>query len=588
MKNPLFSISIKSRLILYFLFIMCVPSFIIFGVLYNRSHNLIYSRVSASIHTSLNVIQANFTQKFDEINHSLTSIYFAPGFLDILSSPRSYDSVALRQEMWTLDEALSYNANSVTGLSGVQKLYMYDRPEYAFFTFSDKVMDLGAIENEAWYKSIPARGDYSVVGTEGAVIRVAKRLYGLNNRDIPFAALITDDVGVDGLTAILANYKPSPQSIAVVFDKDNNVILCSQDITSLQYDTGWLSAVHQLAAVESRIVPCVVTQEKYLLSSVNLPGLGWRIATFSPEAEMYGELNHFNQITALIVISCLLLAVVMALFFSENISYPIRVLSRSMSVVKEGVFDISVTYRRNDEFSVLIAAYQTMLKEIQDLINKLYISEIRKKDAEFMALQAQINPHFLYNTLDSVNWLAIAHDAPEISQMVTSISDFFRYNLSKAQNHIPIADERKQVERYLTIQKFRFGNKLNYGIDFPRETLQFLTIKFILQPLVENAIIHGVEKLEGDGFISITARKDDTDIEFIVSDNGPETNAVHINALLDDTIAAGRSYGIQNVHNRIKQTFGEAYGVRYECNSPRGVKAVVRIKAIRSVEEFHG
>lgn len=128
---------------------------------------------------------------------------------------------------------------------------------------------------------------------------------------------------------------------------------------------------------------------------------------------------------------CMLVSLMMALLLSENISAPIRKFIQSMSHAESGNFNIIIRYRRKDEFSYLFNRYNKLLQQIKALIDKLYVTELRKKEAELKTLQAQINPHFLYNTLDSINWLAINHDVPEISHMVTSLSDFFRYSLSK-------------------------------------------------------------------------------------------------------------------------------------------------------------
>jgi two-component system sensor histidine kinase YesM len=268
------------------------------------------------------------------------------------------------------------------------------------------------------------------------------------------------------------------------------------------------------------------------------------------------------------------------------------------SILTRSVFiyinvDISFEYRRNDEFSYLIDTYKNMLDEIKQLIDQLYISEQNKREAEIKALQAQINPHFLYNTLDSVNWLALKYNAVDISTMVTSLSDFFRYTLSKGKNIIPLSDEKKQIESYLAIQKIRFMDKLDYNINFPQELLDYLTVKLILQPIVENSIIHGIEKKRGKGIVDITAEKTGGKIEIRITDNGVGGNIEEMNSLLNYREGIVKSYGIRNVNERIKQLFGVQYGIRFysneelrasrgiSMNNESGVTALITIPAVK-------
>ena len=166
-------------------------------------------------------------------------------------------------------------------------------------------------------------------------------------------------------------------------------------------------------------------------------------------------------------------------------------------MLRKETYDIRIRYNRKDEFTQLFSQYNIMLRQTKELIKKLYFSENKKKEAELKALQAQINPHFLYNTLDSINWIALRHKVPEVSHMVTSLSDFFRYSLNKGKNIIVIEDELRQVESYLSIQKVRFKERLDYEIVAEPEVCRHIAVKLILQPLVENALIHGIERRPG-------------------------------------------------------------------------------------------
>lgn len=592
LKRFLYSISIRSRLLLYFIFLIFLPTSIISATIYSKSKSIITERVSTSIENNLNMAETSLNQKFEDINDILTLIYFAPELQAVLSSPNSYDKPALINEMSSLDKILNYYNISNPSKTGLfPKLYVYDRPEYHFYNFSNHVADLGQIENESWYKALPYQSRYAVVGLSSlstsagkfSTIKIAKRLYGLKGQQLPYSALLTMDVTVDEFNSIIKRFSPSPGSKVVVLDSNENIIISSEP----SY-LGKSFADKDFINSEDNMVSAEIDNIDMLISQKHIPQFGWTIISMSPESEMYGELVSFNKVMIIVLLICLILALIMAFFLSENVSYPIRKLSKSMSFVKDGNFDITLEYKRNDEFANLISSYKDMVSEIKELINKLYVSEINKKEAELLSLQAQINPHFLYNTLDSVNWFAIKHNVPEISTMVTYLSDFFRHSLNKGRNIIAVGDELKQVESYLAIQKIRFKDSLDYTMDISKEILNYYTIKLILQPIVENAILHGIGGLKRKGLITISGAKINENLEFRISDNGIGADIGFLNSLLEERAVSGKSYGIRNVNQRIKQTFGNEYGITFISNEDtKGIGVIIKIKAISTLEGFH-
>jgi two-component system sensor histidine kinase YesM len=205
-------------------------------------------------------------------------------------------------------------------------------------------------------------------------------------------------------------------------------------------------------------------------------------------------------------------------------------------------------------------------------------------------LQAQINPHFLYNTLDSINWLAIAAGADEISLMVNSLANFLRFSLNKGREFISIANELEQVRSYITIQKFRFKNKFDVIYKIDKEVLPYTIIKLTLQPLVENAINHGFDGIDYKGLIEIKACKDHEYIHFQVTDNGKGADIDSLNKMLFDgggEVVNDMGYGIRNVNERLKLYFGEDCGLYFEDSQYGGITASIKVRAVlfEQVEE---
>jgi two-component system sensor histidine kinase YesM len=597
-KRLLYSMSIKRRLLLYFIILIFLPASIISATTYIKSKDIITQRVYSSIQNNMSMAENSLIEKIENINDIMTLIYFSPELQSILSAPNSYSKPALINEISSLDKILNYhNLSNASQMLLFPKLYVFDRPEYHFYNFSDYIGDLGEIDTTEWYRSLPYQARYSIIGpsrvntSSGSydTIRIAKRLYGLNGKTLPYGGLLIMDAAVDVFGDIVDNFTPSPGSSVFVLDGDNRVIIASRkSMLGMDYaGEAYIQANFQDS--EAVLGSAEINGADTLAYSKRMPQQGWTIVCLSPVSEMYGELNSLNKVVVFALLVCLALAAGMAIYLSEDIAYPIRKLSQSMSYIKGENFDITLEYKRNDEFSHLIETYKKMVSEIKELINKLYISELKKRKAELVSLQAQINPHFLYNTLDSVNWLALKHNAPEISKMVTCLSDFYRLSLSKGRTIIAVKDEIKQVDSYLEIQRIRYKDKLDYKMDIPRNIQNHLTIKLILQPIVENSILHGIGPLSEGGFISITARQTECGLEFCVSDNGVGADIDSLNTMLDEKDVDGpsrKSYGLKNVNDRIKQTYGDDFGIRFKRNDGQGITAILSIGVISKTEGF--
>lgn len=592
----LMTISIRSRLLLYFMLLILLPTSIISITLYNRSAGIITRKINSSLEEKLNMIDASILQKLEQVDNMATEIYLNQDLIRILSLQHPYDQTEIINEMSILSKLLNnYSAAGIAKPLILPRIYIFNRPEYLLYSFTDNVSDISQIENEAWYRSLPSKASYSTAGLDRITVssntfhtvKIAKKLFGLDDMRVQYGGILTIDIGVDYFNSILSNSKPTAGSLTFVADKDGTVIL-SPDTTQLGISISgerYMSGISGNASGQFGSFIDKNSKGKILVSYKKILPLEWTIISLTPMSELNGELISFNRVIIAVIIFCSIVGIVMALLLSDNISYPIRKLVKSMSTVQSGNFDISLEYKRNDEFAYLFNTYKKMVREIKELIDKLYISEVKKKEAELKSLQAQINPHFLYNTLDSVNWMALELDATNISTMVTSLSNFFRYSLSKGNNIITLGDEKIQVESYLKIQKIRFQEKLDYCIDFDKDILDYLTVKLILQPIVENSILHGINKMRGKGFISVTGLLKDKIVEIKIRDNGAGADVEELNHILEEK-GNSTSFAIKNVNDRIRHYFGNEFGIRFLGNEDSGVTVLIRFPAVRTMEDI--
>jgi two-component system, sensor histidine kinase YesM len=593
--------NIKQRLILYFLIVAMAPTIIISAGIYIRSSRIITSRVNKSVQKNLSLIHDNLVLKLNEFDSIADFIYLNSDFLEIISSVSFsnyygdvYSSFGSGDEMTTINELTTLNRlmdefiinhhNNIV----IPTLYIYNKPQYNKFSFTNRIYDLSYIEDEEWYIRLPHRFNYKVIGSVrdnsgNYSLRVVKRLYSLRHMDVSYCGLLALDINVNELNSIFKNSTLTPGSKLIVVDGNNEIILGNDNSLtgkSLSETKFGNSFPPEFTNAEAFLI----NASDMLVSVRNIEELGWKIINYSPVRELKEELYQYKKVIVFIILFCTVIGIIVSIRLSSNITYPIKLLVNSMYVTESGDFNTPIAYDRKDEFSVFVDKHNEMILRIKELIYKLYVSEIKEKDAELKSLQAQINPHFLYNTLDSINWMAMDHQAEDISRMVISLSDFFRYSLNRGKNIISLRDEKKQIESYLTIQKIRYGDKLDYHLDFGKSVLDYVTVKLVIQPLVENSIVHGIEKVRRKGFIAISCLKDGKHIVLKVTDNGTGCDVEELNHKLSKNEECNDSIGIYNVNLRIRKVFGSGYGLTYERNVEGGVTATLTFPAIDVLE----
>nr|WP_246362403.1 sensor histidine kinase [Paenibacillus alba] len=265
--------------------------------------------------------------------------------------------------------------------------------------------------------------------------------------------------------------------------------------------------------------------------------------------------------------------------FSRTLVRPIHALKKKISIVENGNFDVPIVSTAKDEIGELTQSFAGMVKKVQDSIQEAVEARMLEKEAELKALQAQISPHFLYNTLSIINWKAIQIDAMDISKVANSLSKFYRTSLNKGQQLTHIRDEINNIRAYLDIQLMMHDHEFDVVYDIEDAVYDFDTVNFILQPIVENAIIHGLdEKEDGRGLLRIQVSEEAERIHFVVQDNGKGMEAAVQASLLE---ADNGGYGLRNVQERIHLYFGGSYGVHILSEAGVGTQVHVVIPKVK-------
>lgn len=274
------------------------------------------------------------------------------------------------------------------------------------------------------------------------------------------------------------------------------------------------------------------------------------------------------QLFALAFLAIMLLILFLSYFIPLSITRPIRELSKVTDQVAKGDLSVRADIMTGAEVGILGNSMNTMIDQINILLEQIKKEQTSLRKAEFEVLQSQINPHFLYNTLDTIIWLAEADDQKKVVSMVGSLSEFFRASLNQGKEVVTIREELQHVRSYLEIQQVRYQDILDYEIQIPEELEVYLIPKITIQPLVENALYHGIKNKRGKGRIRITGKREADHMTIQVEDNGIGMDEECLEQLRDrihqDIRKDKDSYGLYNVNARIRLQFGEAYGLSFE------------------------
>ena len=316
---------------------------------------------------------------------------------------------------------------------------------------------------------------------------------------------------------------------------------------------------------------------------------GWKLVGVVPADNIWDNYGQLLLFFLFVVLFSIFLLVFVNLHLSERISVPIKTLERAVKELEAGREEVDIDVSGPYEIERLGHSIRSMVSTMRHLMDDIIEQEAQKRRSELDVLQSQITPHFLYNTLDSVVWMPENGRTAEAILMVTSLARFFRISLSRGSNIIPIADELEHARHYLTIQKMRYKNKFSAVIAAEDGVEGLYTIKLIVQPILENAIYHGMAYADGDGEITVRARRDGEDVVIEVADNGPGMPEETVERLLDQSYAAapgtkGSGIGLRNVHQRIGLTFGEEYGLAIHSEPDAGTTVCIRLPVLEGPE----
>jgi len=361
---------------------------------------------------------------------------------------------------------------------------------------------------------------------------------------------------------------------------ENNAIISSRDKSLLYNDFTEMTAI-SLPEMNDSEMSYIFNhgEDKTLISALHFKHLDWKIISVVPLNAITEENRKITELIILSGILCLILALGLSFILSRSITRPIFRLANTMRKIRNGQMTIRSNYHSSDEIGILSDGFNALMDRIEDLVAKNAEKERTKAEIEFKLLQSQIKPHFLYNTVETIISLIKLNMKTEAIAAAKYMAEFYNISLSKGNDIISVRKEMKLTESYLEIQKLRYVEYMDYTMEIDEEILDCATPKLVLQPIVENAIYHGLKRKAEKGLLRITGYVQYGQIVLEVFDNGVGMEEVQIEQLLKQKKEdkTNISFGAQSVHNRIKLLYGDSYGLEVESVLGSHTKVIIRL-----------
>lgn len=575
-------------LCVYFL-LVAVPLVGFTGFAFVRVNRVVQDQTFAAAQKISEDIYTNLLSTFSQTEATMDILAHNQLVYRMISAnPLEYPLVDQLKDTQQLEETFSHLQKA----SGASRIAVYTGSEYLYSHQNQDIFSLEDVSQTPWMQTLllsqsPARWFVpSELGEPDChVFSNMRILYNTVHLEHPQAVLRVD-VDMERIAEYMEAEPVTENGVLLLLYHGNVVLSSGSAHTDSDVMAAQLQAVqpNHWEDVSVNDVPCYLHHRPLAME-------GWELATLIPKSDLRQVSRSLSLDLVKIAVILLGIAYGIAYLVSRSALKRLSCLSDAMQAVENGDTSVQLIPQGKDEIGQLTHSFAVMMQQINTFMDEKEAYGREIKNLELKALQAQINPHFLYNTLDLVNCTALLHNVPEISRVVTSLAKFYKISLSKGREVITLREELRHARIYLDIQNMRFENRVKVQWQADPDILDCQTIKIILQPLIENAIIHGIfEKEEPTGCLSLRAYGQDGDVVIEIEDDGvgmdEQTRVRNFTYQPGMPGLTPGGYGVCNINERLHLAYGDGYGLSCESTLGKGTRITVRIPAQKEGHEM--
>jgi two-component system, sensor histidine kinase YesM len=574
------NLKILNKLIIIFLILTIIP-FLILGILtFSKSSAVIMQEVSNNSKQIVRQVSDKIDYNMKEVDKNTLLFVWSSQTQTILESNFSKETLHKRKEnQMELESTMQTFLNT---RNEIESIYIYRTDGDEFY------IDNSTYNKEVRKRLIMKRTQIA----ESSEMQNGKNVWislNLNKGLITGSRVIYDTINLNKLGLLIiniqekylrdlySNIEMSPNSFFIIKNQSGEVVSTNSKLNSEEINN--LNKNLQKVDYNSDFT----VNGNYFIVKSNCEYTGWEVLGFIPKSELVGGIIKLGSSIFVIGIICAIISIILLVLLSTYIFNPIKKLTKLMKKVEQEDFSVKAEIYSKDELGELTNVFNKMIEKIRYLIEEVYKQQIVKKEAEFKLLQAQINPHFLYNTLDSINWIAKVNGVEDISKMVVALGQLMRVSIAKGKSSVTLEEDLDYINNYFIIQRMRYRDKFKVTTEIDEVTKKCIVPKMLLQPIVENALVHGIEKKMGKGSILIRAGIESGNLLIDVIDDGLGMNEEKCKEILKiedldiniskDEIHTG--IGVSNVNRRIKMLFGQEFGISIQSEPGKGTRVQI-------------
>ncbi|WP_181909553.1 cache domain-containing sensor histidine kinase [Paenibacillus taihuensis] len=575
--------TMQKKLIVVFIFLILIP---IVAIGYISYENYLQS-INKNTKNYVAEVVAKMQSKLDDSVSDMNAISKIPLYSEELQQYLAHSQKDL-DEQRRIDFYIGLMNNI---RKDTYSVYIFDNYGNVFYRLKTDSVRSDLQSNYANWRSLArkAEGDPVLMGTQKLpdtvggnryVFTVLREIKDISSLE-PVGTVMVD-AGIGVFKSVVQELNEVTKGKTVIVDRDGSVIYDNDQQRIGVSLAGNADLVR--SSGKSGSFDTTMDGVSYICTYTVSQQTGWKMLVYVPVNYLHKDAVLTRNVTLSVTAAITLFALAISIVLSFTMTSSLRTMTRLMKQVQGGNLDVAFQIRQNDEIGLFGREFNRMLRRIKELIAEIYDISARKKETELEALQSQINPHFIYNTLETIRMNAVINDDDEVAEMTFTLGKLLRYSINRGREIVTVEEELEHLENYVELLRYRFKNRFELEYDIPGELMSFHVMKLMFQPIVENAILHGMEGKDEKVRILLSARTEGDMAIFVLRDEGVGMDSMRLHLLRgsiqglqapQDGTRTG--VGLRNINERIKLHYGESYGIEVDSRPDAGTEVRLRL-----------